>query len=247
MRAIERAEYLSHARTARYRARVSRSREIVAEFLERVRNPYIAYSTGKDSTCVAALVWEQAPDVQGVYFDAQCAFPESEELLDRMGQRVLRWPCEPFLDTLERVGGPTAEGCERETMRSTVYRPLKSLLAAHHYDGFVMGLRSEESTYRAMMARHYGPLFWQKRDEIWECNPILEWSWRDVWAFIIANNLDYNEAYDYMDEMPLRKRRISYWAGETSHTHGRWAWLRRRYPDLWAQYVARFPEVTQYT
>lgn len=250
MRPVERAEYLSYAMSRRYQGRLDYSRRIVEEFLEKARNPYVAYSTGKDSTCMAALIWEQAPDTPGVYFDAQCAFPESTELLDRMqaaGRKIIRYPCEPFLETLQRAGGPTSPKCERETMLSTVYRPIRALLKEHSFDGVALGLRADESVYRRMMARKYGPLFWQKRDQLWECNPVIWWSWQDVWAYILSSALDYNRAYDRMGEMPERARRISYWAGETGRTHGRWAWLRQNYPQLWNQFVALFPEVSQYT
>lgn len=240
--------YLAHSQTRRFGRMVERSQETIHRALNRCHNPYLAYSTGKDSTVMADLVWSIAPDVPAVYFDAHCAFPESLALIERMGQirRVIRWECEPFMETLARVGGPMADTCEAETMRSTVYRPIKSLLEEYHFDSVFVGLRSDESSGRMLLAKNRGDLFYNGRDGIIECLPVLYWRYDDIWAYIVSRGIDYNAAYDTMEAMPLRDRRISYWAGETGHTKGRWSWLRQRYPDLWNSYIKLFPEVARF-
>jgi len=69
----------------------------------------------------------------------------------------------------------------------------------------------------------------------------------DVWAYIVSTGADYNAAYDAMEGIPWRERRISYWAGETNRGLGRWSWLRARYPDLWAKLCERFPDAVRFT
>lgn len=188
--------------------------------------------------------------VPAVYFDAACAFPETYALLDRLeaaGRPIIRWPCRPFLDILDAAGGPNAPGVEEATMRGTVYEPIKSLLAARGYDGVFLGLRREESNGRRVLVHARGLLFENKRDGILECLPVGWWSYADVWAFIASQGLDYNRAYDKQGDLPLRNRRISYWAGESERQNGRWVWLRETYPELWAQFTSRFPEVARFT
>lgn len=247
----DRAGHLAHALTPLFASKVAAAQQIVSEVLSQSQRPYIAFSTGKDSTVTAALVWEQAPEVPAVYMDADCAFPESVELLERMaraGHTVIKWPCEPFLDILERAGGPDAPGVEDATMRATVWGPVKALLAASAYDGSFVGLRAEESRDRRRLIQIRGPVFRQAQyGGILEGLPVAWWTDRDVWAFIVSRGLDYNRAYDRMEQLPFRQRRISYWAGETSRRYGRWVWLRREYPALWNRFSSRFPEVSRFT
>lgn len=234
-----------------YQWRIAQSGLFISQAMRRMRNPYLAFSTGKDSTVMAHLVWSQVPDVPAIYFDADCAFPESQALLERYemaGYPIIRWPCEPFFDTLHRVGGPASPKCEAETMRSTVYRPIKSLLAEHQFDGVFVGLRDEEATGRARLSQVRGQLFWQKRDALWECLPIAHLTYIDIWAYIVANDIDYCAVYDKQMELGLEPEdcRLSYWAGETKRRWGRWAVLKRGWPELFNRFAAEFPEVRCY-
>jgi len=249
MREEERVRFALYAASKGFQGRVGRSYRLVTQALERMQNPYIAFSTGKDSLCVAHLVWEQRDSVPAVYFDADCAFAESYELLDRMeviGRPIIHWKSESLMETFRRAGGPDARNIEAETMRSTVYRPIRGLLREYNFDGVFLGLRAEESPGRAKLGRYRGQLFWQTRDRLWECLPILDWSYLDVWAFIVSQNLDYCHVYDRMWDMPEQDQRLSYWAGETKRAWGRWAWLKRNYLELFNRFAAEFPEVRRY-
>jgi len=242
---------LLHAHLSSYEWHVGQAQAVIARALEKASHPYIAFSTGKDSTCIAHLVWQEHPEVPAVYYDADCAFPESTALLARYeaaGKSIIHWPCEPILETMRRVGGPTSDRCEAETMRSTVYRPIKSLLAKHHFDGVFLGLRNEESYGRQRLAEVRGQLFWQKRDALWECIPIANWTYLDVWSYIVINDIDYCAAYDKQMELGLDAEdcRLSYWAGETKRRWGRWAVLKRGWPELFNRFAAEFPEVRCY-
>ena len=197
---------------------------------------------------MADMVWRVNPHVPAVYFDADCAFPESEALLERYeaaGRPIIRWPCEPLLRTMKRIGGPTSDRCEAETMRSTVYRPIEALLAEYDFDGVFLGLRAEESPGRRKLLECRGDLFWQKRDGLWECLPIGWWTWKDVWAYIVTRGIDYCAVYDRLMELdiPPEDCRLSYWAGETKRRWGRWAILKRGWPELFNRFAAEFPEV----
>ena len=240
-----------YAQLPRFRRRVEEADRLIQAALSKMARPYIAFSTGKDSTVMADLVWSQEPSVPAIYFDADCAFPESTALLSRyeaIGKPIIRWPCEPILDTMERAGGPSSDKCEAETMRSTVYRPIKSLLKRHKFDGVFLGLRDEESPGRASLSRFRGQLFWQKRDGLWECLPMARWTYLDIWAYILKNEIDYCAVYDKLMDLGLAPEdcRLSYWAGETKKRWGRWAILKRGWPELFNRFAARFPEVRSY-
>lgn len=77
----------------------------------------------------------------------------------------------------------------------------------------LIGLRAEESPDRRMvMFGEDNTLFWLRRKKTpHKAYPIIDWSFTDVWKFLIDNKLKYNVVYDkmYMLGIPLRKMRVS--------------------------------------
>lgn len=241
--------FLIRSRHPQHRRRVELAKERVAEWLARSERPYVAFSTGKDSTCVLHLVREQCSDVPAVYFDADCAFPECHVTLKRVSNTIEFKADEPLLDTFARFGSGFIHGgarIERLTMQSTVWGPKKRLVEQYGFDGVAYGLRAEENpSARGKHARVRGANF-RYKDGVYACQPIHDWSYWDVWAFIVSREIVYCAAYDRMWDMPEDQQRISYWAGETNVRYGRWSWLRRNYPDLFNGFAERFPEVRGY-
>lgn len=234
-----------HAETLSFRRAVSGAERCVAEWLSRCTHPYVAFSAGKDSTCVLALVRAAAPNAPAVYLDAECAFPEVETMLAAT-PNVIREPSdEPFLVTLQRHGLKN-DRAERATMQSTVWGPVKRLVAKHGFDGCAYGLRAEESAGRRRLRRIRGTCFWSATYGVWQAQPIADWTYDDVWAFIVSRGLAYCHTYDRMWDMPAREQRISYWAGESNRTNGRYVWLRRNYPQLFSRLALSLPEVRDF-
>lgn len=241
-----RLRFQLHARTRLHQYRVERARERIAEWLTAVERPYIAFSTGKDSTCVLALVREQRPETAAVYLDADSSFPESRALLAATDNCIIYPTDEPILDTLARHGLEGGAELERATMQSTVWGPIKRLLAAYDFDGVALGLRAEESRGRRLNAHVRGSIYRYKRDGVLACQPIWDWTYADVWAFIVAAGLPYCGVYDRLWDAPEEDQRLSYWAGETKRRHGRYAWLRRNYPELFNRLASAIPEARNY-
>lgn len=234
-------EYQLHSKLTTFIKKVQRTKQIIKKALDMMKKPYVAFSTGKDSTVLLDLTRTINPNIPAVYFDADAAYPESFEMLETI-PNLIKFKTEPILATF-RKWGILHLNIEDKTMESTVYRPIKALLAKYHFDGVFLGLRAEESYGRKKLAQTKGTLFWQKRESIWECIPLAWWTYRDIWAYIFSNNLNYNKIYDKMGALPEKERRVSYWAGETNRRGGRWVWLATMYPDLFNQLANEFPEV----
>jgi predicted phosphoadenosine phosphosulfate sulfurtransferase len=77
----------------------------------------------------------------------------------------------------------------------------------------IIGLRAEESPDRRfVMFGEDSDLFWLRRKtEPHKAYPIIDWSYTDVWKYMIENNLPYNKVYDkmYMLGGNLRSFRVS--------------------------------------
>jgi len=66
--------------------------------------------------------------------------------------------------------------------------PLTRALADH--DGWITGLRREQSNARAEVAEVV-----QEPARV-KISPLVDWTWGDVWHFISLHGLDYNELHD---------------------------------------------------
>lgn len=77
----------------------------------------------------------------------------------------------------------------------------------------IIGLRAEESPDRRfVMFGEDSEMFWLRRkNEPYKAYPIIDWSYTDVWKYLIENNLKYNKIYDkmYMLGGNLRYFRVS--------------------------------------
>lgn len=77
----------------------------------------------------------------------------------------------------------------------------------------IIGLRAEESyDRRFVMFGEDSEMFWLRRkNEPYKAYPIIDWSYKDVWKYLIENNYKYNKIYDkmYMIGGSLRSFRVS--------------------------------------
>lgn len=77
----------------------------------------------------------------------------------------------------------------------------------------IIGLRAEESpSRRFVMFGEDNDLFWLRRkNKPHKAYPLIDWSYTDVWKFLVENNLKYNKVYDkmYMLGLNLRYMRVS--------------------------------------
>ena len=239
----KRKMFLLYARRPAFVYRVKLAQERITEWLSLAKNPYIAFSTGKDSTCILDLVRTQAKETPAVYFDANCAYPESETLLAEI-ENLIQFPTdEPLLDSLARLGLRTPLD---DTMETLVYRPAKRLIARYRFDGMCYGLRAEENEGRRKHAQSHGAVFYLKRDGVTACQPIHDWTYNDVWAYIVTRNLAYCGVYDKLWDLPIDDQRVCYWACTVKRRYGRLSWLKQHYPELFNRFVARLPEIRDY-
>lgn len=77
----------------------------------------------------------------------------------------------------------------------------------------IIGLRAEESPDRRfVLFGEDSEMFWLRRKvEPFKAYPIIDWSYKDVWKYLIENDFKYNKIYDkmYMLGGSLRSFRVS--------------------------------------
>jgi len=113
------------------------------------------------------------------------------------------------------------------------------------FDGSFIGLRREESNNRNRLFTMRGNLYFAKTRGEWACHPLEKWTSKDVWAYIVKNNLPYNELYDFAPEGRELARNGAMF-GTRSARYGRLVFFKKMYPDLFNQFASEFPEVRAY-
>ena len=189
MTPIERATFQLHAELDDYRARIDEANGIITEALNRSNKPYIAYSGGKDSLVMLHMVLQAYHDVlvEHFYFGKHY-FPGwlEAEVLDiagKIGAKNIR------IDTSPKY----ASGRQPNNIYfPAMFGRIQPELISKGYDLAFIGLRKEESGKRKRKA--YDPFRWNGK--MLECYPLMDLTARDIWAYIVSNNLPYCSHYD---------------------------------------------------
>lgn len=242
--------FLIHSKSRVYLEKLKYSQDILAESLLKVDKPYIAFSTGKDSSVACDMALKMDANIDVVYFDANCGFPDTYRILDKFkaeGKHVVIRETKDWFDIVRDAGGYGTQNLEYITMQETVVKPIKEMVEELGYDSMIVGLRAEESIGRRAFANVYGHHHHSKKYGIVHINPLLKWRYMDIWAYIVSNAIDYNKTYDLLWNAPETSQRISYWAGESNMGDGRWVWLRINFPQLYYKLLAFYPQANGLT
>jgi len=177
------------AQTNEHKIRVEEAQRIIKEALRQYQKPYVAFSGGKDSTCVLHLVLEQKPDVMVLHWDYGPYY-------------IPRWLEKEFIENAQKIGTKSIR-VETSTEYLWLGRKAVNVLGREYmgrlipalkkegYDLAFVGLRKEESLKRKRRISRG-----ESVGEIPECWPVQNWTWQDVWAYIFSHDLPYASVYD---------------------------------------------------
>jgi len=254
----EQVIYELWAKTKGFARQVRQARATANKGLEVMSAPYISMSFGKDSTVLVHLLKEMKPDlpIMHVRLGYGDGWPDTERvkqsLIDRFAYEFIELPGLSIIDVYRDVGLYVQDEETSKETRSAQRAFGKSLgdildREAHKrgFDGAFMGLRKEESDNRARLFSMRGSLYFAKTRQLWACHPLAYWSARDVWAYIVAYDLPYNELYD-LDPQGRERARLGAMFGTRSARYGRLKFLQMMYPDFFNHFAAEFPEIRCY-
>lgn len=231
--------FMLHSTMPSFIKKVLDSKVVISEFLTKCSNPYIAWSTGKDSTVVLGLTREVNNDIVAVHIDSGVELPGTDETRSQVNNVIHFKTEQPFLELADEFGLDS-----KETRKSQF---VKQLEESYSFNGVIMGLRADESSARKYNAKR-GAIY-QRKDGMWTCNPILKWSMRDVFAYLLTRNLPIHPHYLIDGPFSLEHRRVGSYVSSRNRgaEYGRFAQLRYFYPELYEELVNRLPVLKQYT
>lgn len=199
-----------HAQSARFRGRLDTALGIAQVALKKARRPYVAFSGGKDSTAVCALVHALNPAVPLLWSDSELELPETVDYIAAV-KRLAGDQMTLCFSTSTHAGwfaSWTDEPFFREPLPGTIRiaGTKDEWQRAAGFDRVFLGLRANESRKRRAWLAAAGPIYGAPAG-VPRCCPIWDWTEDDVWALLHSWRLGYNPAYDRMDVIGVHRQR----------------------------------------
>ncbi|HYG57366.1 MAG TPA: phosphoadenylyl-sulfate reductase [Symbiobacteriaceae bacterium] len=155
----------------------------------------LACSFGAEDVALVDMVARLRPGTRVFYLDTNLLFSETYELIDRVKarydiklERVL-----PLLSLEEQAGQHGDALWSREPDSCCGIRkvePLKRALGT--MNAWITGIRREQAPTRANAKM----VEWDAKFGLVKINPLVAWTDKDVWRYIMANGVPYNPLHD---------------------------------------------------
>ena len=161
------------------------------EFGERL---CLSCSWQKQSSVLVHMVSELGLEIDVIELDTHLFFRETyetrERLVERYGLNLVR-PEVLTVAEQHRQEGPNL--WEREPDRCCHLRKVEPLIRAlEPYEAWISGIRRDQSPSRSGAKKVEA----SKRYDVWKIQPLADWSERDIWEYIFANDIPYNPLHD---------------------------------------------------
>lgn len=252
-----------HARSPAYRSKVKRAVEIISEAERKVGKLFCALSGGKDSLALLAMLRAaQAQHVVAVHCSTPLNTPGMEESAESAADALgfAYEEVEPDLGESTDVWRLLRElPSDQSIISGDAGKQLRlkiasgNMLVAYLYQsewrGSYTGMRADESRGRRVNRMVRGTLYRNSQDGTWMCQPIVDWSSRDVWAAIVNHGLippsHYQllfERFGISPESPMSRVDCVITSDKVA-ARGAIAHLPVLYPELWDRLVEIRPEL----
>jgi phosphoadenosine phosphosulfate reductase len=155
----------------------------------------VATAFGAEGCCLVHLLAEIEPGVRVFNLDTGYQFPETLELRERIRERYgiaveLVRPEQTVAEYEAGHGGPLYRRRPDQCCHDRKIVPLRRALAG--YDAWVSAIRRDQTADRALA----DVVQWDAKFGLVKVNPLLTWTRRDVWDFVLAHDVPYNPLHD---------------------------------------------------
>lgn len=169
-----------------YKQKLSKSLEKIKKFVDNYKC-VCAYSGGKDSTVMTHMVLQVDPTVTVFHWDHGSWLMPRHIESEIMENLISLGADNVVAVSSRRLETPKAR-TDWRIWYPTFWGTLAKLRKEYGWEKNFVGLRREEGTKRKAKI--------DKHNIKWEVYPIADWTWLDIWAYIIANDLPYPKMYD---------------------------------------------------
>ena len=192
-----RSAFMLHSKTPEFREKVEKSLKIIQEHYVKNRS-YVSCSGGKDSLVLTHLCLKVDPDILVFHWDHGAYLMPREVEKDILGCIKALGVKNLAVRTSRRLWRPEARVDYRIWYRA-FYGALRKLVEERGLEVCFLGFRAEESPRRKCRTRRFYE--YDKATGVKLVYPIRSWTWLDVWAYIVSNNIKYPKVYDIYGEV----------------------------------------------
>ena len=155
----------------------------------------MATAFGPEGCILIHLLAEVEPRIYVFNLDTGYQFPETlalrDQIADRYGIEVDLVRPDTSVQEYEALhDGPLYVANSEKCCYERKIVPLRRALVG--FEAWITAIRADQSPDRAR-AKVVG---WDPKFSLVKINPLLNWTRRDVWAFIVANRVPYNALHD---------------------------------------------------
>lgn len=164
----------------------------LAEFHPRI---VLACSFGAEDVALVDMISRFQPDATAFYLDTGLHFPETYAVRDRIAARypirlVQVLPRRTVAEQALEFGPELWKRDPNACCRMRKVEPLREVLAG--YDAWITGIRREQAPTRAMART----VEWDAAFGLVKINPLVRWTQKDVWTYVMAHDVPYNPLHD---------------------------------------------------
>jgi len=180
--------FLEYAETDYFLQKVEEAKKIISNATKKYRT-YVAFSGGKDSLVCLHIALQKQKDIMvlhwdyGRYYMPETFLDEIKAAARTIGATNFRIYSSKKYDELKR-NADNVWGKE-------FFKNVVPQLRKEGFGAVIVGLRKEES-----IARRNTVSKGRAIGGIKEIYPVGDWSYRDIWAYILKNKLPYHSTYD---------------------------------------------------
>ena len=158
----------------------------------------LACSFGAEDVVLVDMLHRIDPSIGLFYLDTDFLFPETYATRDRIIERYeLKPACVQGVKSLltperqaEQYGESLWTSNPDVCCQLRKVEPLRRVLSG--YDAWITGIRREQSETRAKAM----PIEWDQTFQLVKVNPLVRWTWTDVWTYIKVYEVPYNPLHD---------------------------------------------------
>jgi phosphoadenosine phosphosulfate reductase len=155
----------------------------------------MATAFGAEGCCILHMLAEIEPGVRVFNLETGYQFPETLELRERIRRRYgieveLVRPEQTVAEYEEEHGGPLYRIRPDQCCYDRKVLPLRRAVVGH--DAWISAIRRDQTADRAVA----GVVQWDPKFGLVKVNPLLGWTKREVWAFVVEHDVPYNPLHD---------------------------------------------------
>lgn len=155
----------------------------------------LACSFGAEDVALVDMVAKMRPGAKVFYLNTDVLFPQTYEVIAKIRQRydINLIEYQPLLTLEEQADQYGDELWARDPDVCCGIRkvePLKRALSG--LKAWITGIRREQAPTRAGAKM----VEWDRKFELVKFNPLVAWTEKDVWSYIMANGVPYNPLHD---------------------------------------------------